>query len=105
MSLRYDVNLVRHSSRERDISDKFLIFRYDTIALMDRNEHRSVGIIDLIFIIEDLIQLTAPDATFSVDKMFLGVYQFALKRVRNNGSRNNLRVRMSQRSAGRLAVI
>src|SRR5512144_2960690 len=105
MGLRNDVNLVWHSRGERDVGYELLILGDDSIALMNRHQHRSILVVNLVLVKKDLIQLAAPDTAFAVDEVFLCVYKLTFERVGNDRGGDYLRVRMCQRSAGSLSMI
>src|SRR6185295_2263548 len=105
MILRYDVDLVGHARCKRNISDKLFGFSNDAIALVNGHEHASVRIVNLVLVVKELLELTAPDAAFAVDEVILGIQKLALQHVRDHGRCDYLCVRVSERSARRLAVI
>src|SRR4029079_10829186 len=105
MVLWKDVNFVGHPGSERYVGHKLLIFGYHAVSLIYRYQHRTVGVINLVLIIEELIELAAPDTPLAVCKVLLCVVQLVLERIGDDRSGDDLGVRVSQRSAGGLAMV
>src|SRR5262252_1867002 len=100
-----DVNFVRHPSRKRYIGDELFVLDYHAIALGDLNQHGTIGVVDPIFVIEQLIHLAAPDTALSVLPVLLCMDKLALQHIRYDGSSDYLLVRVRQRGSSRLSVV